>query len=248
MLKLWAIISFKTSRMKKIVLVFLFFTLHFYSQNNFKFDFYTDYDSANSNNVNSKDNTLVFSSSSDQNVNLLIHNKSYGSGKLSAILLDSKYNLTHYFDIIANKEGSINAESFDYLFSVQFDRPNCDDRNVYEFIESSEKPDFNSKIVVYENKKKKKIEAICYLKKVISDKSYFTNFKTGVLGHFDRCKRLKIDNANFLVESAAFFNNDTGNIVRSIKLMNYGNIDINVSIKEIKYKTMLEMYTYLKSK
>lgn len=234
--------------MKKIVLVFLFFTLHFYSQNSFKFDFYTDYDSSNSNNVNSKDNTLVFSSSSDQNVNLVIQNKSYGSGKVSAILLDSKNNLTHYFDIIANKEGSINSESFDYLFSVQFDRPNCDDRNVYEFIESSEKPNFNSKIVVYENKKKKKIVSICFLKRVISDKSYSTNFRIGVLGHFDRCNRLKINNPNFLIESAAFFNNDTGNIVRSIKLMNYGNIDFNIFIKEIKYKTKLEMYTYLKSK
>lgn len=234
--------------MKKVLFVFLFFIVYSYSQQSIKFDFYSDYESSTANNPANIENTIVFSNSSDQNLSFVIDNRSTGSKKLSARLTDKKKHINHFFEVTESKDNTLYSESFTYLFSVQYDRPKCDDNYIYEVEETSENPDFNAKIVVYENKRKKKILSTCFLKRAVSDKSYFTNLMAGVLGHFDRCNRLKVTNPYYIVETAAFINDETGKTTRSVKLMNYGNIDINISIKKIKYESQIDSFNYFRLK
>lgn len=234
--------------MKKIALAILFFTSNLYSQDHFKFDFYTDYDiKVFDTQLSEKllENSLVFTNTADENYYLIIIRNIYNSGKTIALLNHKKKNLDHYFSLIENKENSINSASFHYLFSVKWNPFICNDNYIVESFDTNENPDFNTKVLFYKNKKKKKIMSCILLNKSVSNKSCFNNFKKS-LGHFDPCDKLKLSSLNYLITSAAFLNIESGKITRRLELINSGVIDFNVHIKDLNYKSQIEMYSYFK--
>ena len=203
------------------LLIIAFFFQNGFSQE-YTFDSYYEYKTLNNGStnfyfINSKDNSYFL-------------NGTHGSESIYGTVIDLKKNITHEYEVI-NHENSI---QFNYLFSKKY---NLDTYGSNFVVETSEKEIDSTKreikIVIFKNKRKKKIECVVDILIENSD-DLFCNQLLNAFSH-GRLKNtnFKIDKGillNFKVDFQNGFKVET-KLIKKQKI----NTLLSISKEEIKY-------------
>lgn len=232
--------------MRKILFInIILFSINTFSQKKIDFDLLTIYNYKNGPNLIYNVTEMILTNSKDSLVSMTIK-RNNKDNKLYGILHNTKEHISHFFYLINDKDDILNSNNLDYKFSFSYSKSKCRDSDAYfEVVNLTDNPNFNAKIIKYENKRKKVILSNLFINKINSELKYFNNFKRGYLHHFDNCQKINM-NFNSLVNKAEF-QNDSKKVYEKVELISNEPINLTIVINKVNNQSSTKRIEFLKN-